>query len=64
LIPHFPSSRAFHATNKMSDEIVHPTIQGLLLNPVSFCVHTPPNYGNFYSNCPSMTMMMAGGARR
>lgn len=30
LIPRFPSSRLFHTAHKMSNEIVHPTIQGLL----------------------------------
>lgn len=46
LIPRVPSSRVLYTTAKMSNEIVHPTIQGRSAaesNPIlTLCAHTPP----------------------
>lgn len=65
LIPRVLSSRVLHTTAKMSNEIVHPTIQGRSAADSHLhlvCFHTPPYLGNFYSNCPSMATLVDGGA--
>lgn len=63
LIPRVLSSRVLHTTAKMSNEIVHPTIQGRsAAESHPHLVLIPRCSGNFCSNCPSMAVFMDGGA--